>query len=77
VGGRPVDPRYIKIPSLIVAPKQDYIVPNACAKALANTLANAEILEPDAGHVGMVVGSKSQEQLWQPMLHWLNTNFAT
>jgi len=70
--GRPVDPGALKLPSLIVIPEQDRIVPPASAMALARAMPHATLLKPPLGHIGMVVGSQAREALWQPLSRWLD-----
>jgi polyhydroxyalkanoate synthase len=71
VGGRPVDPARVVMPSLVVIPAQDRIVPPASAAALAERLPAAERLAPALGHVGMIVAREAPVAVWQPLAHWL------
>lgn len=72
VGGAPVRPRDITLPTLAVVPKKDRIVPPASANALAQDIPGAHILTPPAGHIGMVVGGQRRTHLWQPLADWIN-----
>jgi len=72
--GRPVRPAAVKIPTMIVVPEQDRIVPPASAMALARVMPHATLLHPPLGHIGMVVGSQAREALWQPLARWLDSS---
>ena len=70
VGGRLVNPAEIAQPSFVVTPKKDRIVPYLSALPLARALKHTVHLEPDTGHVGMIVGSQAKEQMWEPFVEW-------
>lgn len=70
-GGRAVAPASIDVPALVIVPKADTIVPPASALPLAAQLPYAEILSVDAGHIGMVAGSKARRVLYEPLAAWL------
>jgi polyhydroxyalkanoate synthase len=61
VGGEIVDPARLSVPTLEFVSLSDRIVPAASSARLPNgrTLG--------LGHVGMIVGSRAKEQLWQPL----------
>jgi len=71
VAGRPVLPRRVAQPTLVVVPAQDRIVPPASAEALIAALPASERLAPSLGHIGMIVGSAAPKQVWQPLARWL------
>ena len=71
IGGEVVDPGKIRIPTLLVVPSRDRIVPYDSAMALANAIPHAHVINPPAGHVGMVIGRRSEKGLWQPLEAWL------
>lgn len=73
VAGRPVDPRRIGLPTLVVIPARDRIVPPASAQALARLLPGAQTLEPPLGHIGMVSAAAAAGQVWEPVADWLST----
>jgi polyhydroxyalkanoate synthase len=72
VAGEVVQPAALDLPSLVVIPDQDRIVPPASAEALAQALPRAEALRPAAGHIGMIVGGGAVERLYQPLIAWLS-----
>jgi polyhydroxyalkanoate synthase len=72
VAGEVVQPAALDLPSLVVIPDQDRIVPPASAEALARALPRAEALRPAAGHIGMIVGGGAAERLYGPLIAWLS-----
>ena len=76
VGGKPVDPRALRMPSFIAVPSDDRIVPSACAMPLAKLLGDATCISPKSGHVGMMVGSRRKAALWEPFSEWVLGQFA-
>jgi len=71
VGGKNIVPQDIDIPSLVLVPQQDRIVPPASANALAEALPHAECRNPRLGHIGMVAASRAKPVIWEPMADWL------
>jgi polyhydroxyalkanoate synthase len=59
------------MPTLVALPTGDRIVPPASAKALADALPGAKVIAPNAGHIGMMVGSQAEAGLWRPLAQWL------
>ncbi|HEX4194158.1 MAG TPA: alpha/beta fold hydrolase, partial [Stellaceae bacterium] len=58
VGGKPIRPRDVGIPALVVVPAQDRIVP-------------PETWTPRLGHIGMIVGRDAPTAVWEPLAAWL------
>lgn len=71
IGGAPIEPPAIDIPSLSVIPANDRIVPPDSALALSAALPRSEILRPNAGHVGMIVSRGVERTLWPEIAGWL------
>ena len=71
VAGRTVLASPLELPALIAVPSHDRIVPPASSLALIKALPEARLVDPAAGHIGMVVGSGAKAGLWQPLLDWL------
>lgn len=69
VGGASVQPADLNLPVLEIISSTDRIVPAATAAGIgeARTLA--------LGHVGMIVGSRAREALWEPLARWLSRGF--
>jgi polyhydroxyalkanoate synthase len=66
VGGTVIDPAALAIPLLNIVSTTDRIVPRATA------VTAGERLDLGLGHVGMVVGSRAREKLWEPLAAWLS-----
>lgn len=71
VDGDAVDPAQFDRPALVVIPSADRIVPPKSAAALGAALPQAALLEPDAGHIGMMVGGRAHRKMWRPVADWL------
>jgi polyhydroxyalkanoate synthase subunit PhaC len=71
VAGRAIRPQRLELPSLVVLPGLDRIVPPRSAAALAEALPGAARLAPAMGHIGMIVGGGAEMAVWRPLLEWL------
>lgn len=71
VGGLPVDPSRIRVPTLALIPERDRIVPPASAMALPKVIPGAEMIVPPLGHIGMVVSAGAETGVWRPLADWL------
>jgi polyhydroxyalkanoate synthase subunit PhaC len=71
LAGLPVDPGRFQKPAMVVVPARDKLVPPVSALALAQRLPQVEVLQPDLGHIGLVIGSKAPEAVWTPLGDWL------
>lgn len=71
VAGEVVDPAGVEIPCFCAIPARDKVVPAKSAYALAQALRNVMVLEPSAGHIGMVAGTHAQTALWAPFSTWV------
>jgi polyhydroxyalkanoate synthase len=71
VAGEPILPRRWRRPALVVLPARDRIVPPRSAAALAAELADASVLQPALGHVGMMAAERAPSLLWTPIAEWL------
>lgn len=65
VGGSFVSPEALDCPMLSFVSTTDRIVPAASAAAFGTIRQLAQ------GHVGMVVGGRARQSLWQPLADWL------
>lgn len=68
VGGEAIDVARLRLPILDVVARRDHIVPAAVALSAHGP---GEPMVLDAGHVGMIVGSRAPDLLWQPLAAWL------
>jgi polyhydroxyalkanoate synthase len=66
VGGETIDPAALQVPLLNIVSTTDRIVPHATACQAG------ERLDLALGHVGMVVGAKGKQALWEPLAAWLS-----
>jgi polyhydroxyalkanoate synthase subunit PhaC len=71
VGARVADPSALACPLLNIVSTRDRIVPHATA------IRHGERIDLDQGHVGMIVGSRAKEALWQPLAAWLSSRSAS
>jgi polyhydroxyalkanoate synthase subunit PhaC len=65
VAGAAIDPQALAIPALSFVSTTDRIVPAASAARFGT------VRELAMGHVGMIVGARAREALWQPLADWL------
>ncbi len=75
VGGRRIVPAKIKVPSLVLIPSGDRIVPPLSAAALADPkkgLKKARRIDVPLGHIGMVVSGRARELCWSPLIEWIS-----
>jgi polyhydroxyalkanoate synthase len=75
VGGRRIVPSKIKVPSLVMIPSGDRIVPPLSAAALADPkkgLKKAKRIDVPLGHIGMVVSGRARELCWTPLIEWIS-----
>lgn len=71
VAGKPICPEQWDRPTWMALPRNDRIVPPGSATALANQLPHAEVHSPQAGHIGLVVGSGARKTVWSPLSEWI------
>lgn len=70
-GGRPLDVGKLDIAALVVIPDHDTIVPPASARPLAEQMPRATLITANAGHIGMVAGSRAEATLYRPVNDWI------
>jgi polyhydroxyalkanoate synthase len=66
VGGAAIDPARLAMPVLEIASTTDHIVPAATTPGMG------ERIDLALGHVGMVVGGRARQSLWEPLAEWLS-----
>ena len=74
VGGRRIMPSKINVPSLVMIPSGDRIVPPLSAAALTDPirgLKRATRRDVPLGHIGMVVSGRARDLCWEPLIDWL------
>ncbi len=67
IAGTAIDPSSLDMPVLNIVSTSDRIVPHASAMTAGMRLDLAQ------GHVGMVVGSRARDVLWEPLDAWLRS----
>jgi polyhydroxyalkanoate synthase len=72
IAGLAVEPAGFAGPVFCAIPARDRLVPPESARPLAISFKNATIIEPEAGHVGMIAGTHAKDALWQPFANWLH-----
>ncbi|MGA8743187.1 MAG: class III poly(R)-hydroxyalkanoic acid synthase subunit PhaC [Terracidiphilus sp.] len=73
LGGKPVDLRQITCPLLLLTAKNDHLVSPPSTEGIRPHVGSHDIksMTIDAGHVGLVVGSKAQKTFWPEATRWL------
>ena len=71
IAGRVIDPADITLPTKIVIPSRDRIVPPPSASALAAALPHAKTLRVPLGHVGMMASLNARKAVWEPLGAWM------
>ena len=71
VGGKIIDPKSVELPSYVVVPGNDRIVPPQSSMPLAHALPHAVRHEPMMGHIGIMASPKAAQQVWKPLAGWL------
>lgn len=73
LNGRPIDLKDITCPVLAVLTTRDEIVPPAACRPIVDLVSSAEVelLELDAGHVGLTVGRSAHTVLYPQLVAWL------
>jgi polyhydroxyalkanoate synthase len=76
VAGKRIVPSKINVPSLVMIPSGDRIVPPLSAAALAmprRGLKRATRIDVPLGHIGMVVSGRARPLCWTPLIEWLTS----
>lgn len=76
VAGQKVDPSQLSLPTYLLVPKRDHIVPSANAMAIKEHLKNTTVHQPDMGHIGVMAGDRAAQEVWAPMVDWLKRHSA-
>ena len=71
IDGKIIDAVNIKKPSFVVVPGRDKIVPPNSARSLGKKIKAAEVIEPDCGHISMMIGRNAESDVWTPMRDWI------
>lgn len=71
IGGLPVLPERVTIPTLVLIPERDRIVPPESAEPLARAIPGAQAMRIRGGHVGMLLSSRAKTEVYGPLARWL------
>jgi len=71
IGGRALEAGAIRAPVMVVAGTRDSVVPPACALPLVEAVGAAQVLQPDTGHLGVVLGDLADDAVWTPVRDFL------
>lgn len=71
IDGRPVDPTLLAVPTLLVVPERDRIVPPESALPLAAAIPRSRTLMVKGGHVGMLLAARAKTDVYGPLAKWL------
>ena len=66
-----INPSMLQCPVYIIAAKKDKLVSKNSSLSLAKDLQKVEVLEADCGHIGLIAGERSIEEVWTPYVRWL------
>lgn len=69
-----IDVQNVAAPTLLVQPLKDQIVPKESALCLADEIADVKTLIPNTGHLGLMAGTQSKEEIWHPITEFLQSN---
>ena len=72
VGDEAFDAGAIRAPVMVVAGRKDSVVSPASALPLAEAVDAASVLQPEAGHLGIVIGTKADAEVWEPVRAFLH-----
>lgn len=71
VEGRVVLPEEIAVPTLVMIPARDRIVPPDSALPLWERIPSAKLMRLSGGHVGMLTGPRAKTDAYRPLMLWL------
>lgn len=76
LGGEPVDLKQITCPTLCVLTLRDEVIPPGSAKPLAGLLSSKDfqMLELEAGHIGLAFGRSANQLLHPKLIEWLTAH---
>jgi len=74
VGGKTILPQTMTVPSYVVVPGRDRIVPPESAMPLAHALSHAVRHEPMMGHIGIMASPSAPHQVWKPLATWIEAH---
>jgi polyhydroxyalkanoate synthase len=71
VAGQVILPEKIALPTLVMVPERDRIVPPASALPLAERIGGAKLMVLKGGHVGLLTGPRAWTEVYGPLMRWI------
>lgn len=71
IGETPVLPERLRVPTLVVIPARDRIVPPQSSQPLAEAIPGAQVMRVGGGHVGMLLSGRAKTEVYSPLAKWL------
>ncbi|WP_255448527.1 alpha/beta fold hydrolase [Telmatospirillum sp. J64-1] len=71
IGGMVVEPEALDLPTLVMVPRRDRIVPPASALPLARKISRIRCRTLATGHIGMIAGARAKTDVYGPLSLWL------
>ncbi len=71
VCGQGIVPEEIDVPALVIASTKDRLVEYDSARALAEALPDAQLIDPECGHIGMIAGRRAKKDVWDVIGDWI------
>jgi polyhydroxyalkanoate synthase subunit PhaC len=71
IAGQPVLPERLCVPTLVVIPDRDRIVPPESSRPLAEAIPGARLMCVRGGHVGMLLSGRAKTDVYAPLAKWL------
>ncbi len=74
INNKIMDPKDITQPTLLIIPENDKIVSPKSAIPLTKSLPDNHMIKPDTGHIGAIIGKKSDPQVLQPIVDFIKAH---
>lgn len=71
IDGKGIRLEDINVPALIIASAKDRLIDYKNADIFSKSISNAHVISPGCGHIGMMAGADSQNQVWEPLSQWI------
>lgn len=71
INKKKIKPEQIKQAALIISPQRDKIISPKSCEALTKSLPDQHMIQPDTGHIGVVIGKNTETQVVQPIIDFI------
>lgn len=71
IAGEAILPHRVSVPTLVVIPERDRIVPPESSRPLAKTIPGARVMSVRGGHVGMLLSARAKTDVYAPLAKWV------